>query len=173
MTDFASHITEPLQGFVGNLPEVLLAFRLTNHDVNGLHGSSRRCGRDACRENVTARVMTQVIGYHLAGGDKTAKRCNRLGESTHDKVYLVAESEMVAHTASTFSKDADTVSLINHDAGVILVCQVHNVGKLAHVALHRENAVGNDELYTIGLTLLELSLKRSHVVVLVLERVGE
>ena len=65
------------------------------------------------------------------------------------------------------------MSLINHDVGIVLVGQIHDVGQLAHVAFHREDTVGDDELDTVRLALLELCLERGHIVVLVLQGVGE
>ena len=80
---------------------------------------------------------------------------------------------MVTHATSALTKHTDAVGLIDHDAGIVLVGEVHDVGELAHVTLHREHAVSNNELHAVGLTLLELSLEGCHVVVLVFERVGE
>ena len=118
-------------------------------------------------------MVTQIVGDRLAGSDETAQRCNRLGEGAHDEVYLVAQAKVIAHAATALAEDADTMSLVNHDVGIVLVGQIHDVGQLAHVAFHREDAVGDNELDTVRLALLELRFKRSHIVVLVLQGVGE
>ena len=70
VTDFTSHITESLQRLMGNLPQVLLTLRLGNEDINRLHCSCRRSRGNAGREDVAARMMTQVISDDLAGIDK-------------------------------------------------------------------------------------------------------
>ena len=44
MSNLTTHVTESLKRLAGECPEVLLALRLGNKDVDGLHGSCCRCG---------------------------------------------------------------------------------------------------------------------------------
>ena len=63
--------------------------------------------------------------------------------------------------------------LVNHHLRVIFFSQTHYLRKICHVALHREHTVGNDELHFVGSALLELFLKRLHIIVAVFQRLRE
>ena len=104
-------------------------------------------------------MVTQIVGNHLVGSNETSQRSKRLAEGTHNKVNLVGQAKVVANATSTLAKDTDTMGLVDHDASVVLASQFHDIGKLAHVTLHRENTVGNDEFHLVGVTLLELSFE--------------
>ena len=51
--------------------------------------------------------------------------------------------------------------------------QLYNLGQLCQVALHREDAVDNDELDGLVGQILQHSLKILHIVVLVVELLGK
>ena len=80
---------------------------------------------------------------------------------------------MVACATTALAKHAYAVGFINHHTGIILLGKTNNFGQISHVAFHREHAVGDDELHLIFVALLQLLLKRSHVVVLIFQRIGE
>ncbi len=80
---------------------------------------------------------------------------------------------MVAHATAMVAKDANAMSLVNHDRAVILVLELNNLRQIGEVALHREHAVDNDELHSLLWQTLEQVLKVFHVVVLIVELTGE
>lgn len=80
---------------------------------------------------------------------------------------------MVYGAAAAGAEHSYAVGFVDHHAGVVLLGQTHDLGYVGHVTFHREYAVGHDELDLVGITLLKLGLERCHVVVLVLQLLGE
>ena len=80
---------------------------------------------------------------------------------------------MMANTTAAGTEHTDTMGLIDHHTCIILFRKLYDRLHIGHIALHRENAVGDDEFHLVGLTLLELLLKRRHIVVLVFQRLAE
>ena len=117
--------------------------------------------------------MTQPVYDVFVRSNEATYRCETLAESTHNKVYLVAKSKMVANTTSLFSKHTETVSLVNHNRGIIFMFQTNNLGKVCKISLHGENTIDNNKFYCLGTTFLKLFLKIFHVVVLILKASGK
>ena len=80
---------------------------------------------------------------------------------------------MVADTATLASEDTKAVSLIDHQSGVVLIAEFDHLINLSHIALHRENAVGDDEFAVVGIVFLEETLEVFEVEVFVLIVGGE
>ena len=69
VADFGTHVAEAFESVVGDVPEVLLAPGLLNHDVDGLEGGGGAGGGDGGGEDVRTGVMAQEVGDFLIGGD--------------------------------------------------------------------------------------------------------
>ena len=67
---------------------------------------------------------------------------------------------------------AGGVAVVDPDRRVVLVGQVADVRQLRQVAVHAEDAVGEDQLEPAALRFFELGLQVGHVVVLVAEPLG-
>ena len=74
---------------------------------------------------------------------------------------------MVASTTSLPSEYANTMSFVNHYAGIIFLLQFYNLGQFCEVAFHREKPVGNNHLDGIRIATHKLTFQMLHVVVFV------
>ncbi len=110
----AAHRAEIVEGVMRDFPQVLLAFRLGEHDVEGGVDGGRGCRSDAGREDVGARMVTKVVGYRFVGGDEAAEGGERLAEGAHYEVNVISDAEMVARAASPFAEDSYAVGLVYH-----------------------------------------------------------
>ncbi len=117
--------------------------------------------------------MAQEVGYLLVCGYEAAQRGERLGERAHHKVHVVGKPVVVAYTTAAFAENAYRMRLVDHDCGIIFLGKLHNLGQVGNIAFHREHAVGNYQFDFVGLATLELLFEALHIVVLVLERLGE
>ena len=61
------------------------------------------------------------------------------------------------------------MSLVHHDGAVILVLQLDNLWQVGQVALHREDAIDNDQLDSLMRQGLEYALKVLHIIVLIVQ----
>ena len=55
------------------------------------------------------------------------------------------------------------MALIDHDEGVILLCEVADLVHRGYIAVHGEHTVGADDAETLSLGLLEALLQLLHV----------
>ena len=92
---------------------------------------------------------------------------------THDEVYLVGQSEMIAYAPTLTAEDTDAMGLVDHDRAVVLVFQLNNLGQLCKVALHGEDTVDDNELDSFIWQLLQHTLQVFHVIVLVVQLAGK
>ena len=109
--------------------------------------------------------MSHVVDYRLRGCCKAAEACKALAECSHNDVHLVLEAEVGGRSAAAFADCADSVGIVDHNAGIVAAGEVHDFGKLGDIAAHGEDSVGHDELRGIGPELLEHALEAVHVVV--------
>ena len=68
--------------------------------------------------------------------------------------------------------EADGVAVIDHDHGAVFFGEIADALKIGDDAVHREDAVGGDQLEAAALGLLQLLFERRHVVVGVAEALG-
>ena len=66
---------------------------------------------------------------------------------------------------SAWAHKAGCMSIIDHDEGVEFICQCTNFIKLGDIAIHRENAVGDDQLGAgiVFICLLKLFSQLCHI----------
>ena len=80
---------------------------------------------------------------------------------------------MAGRTGAVLTDDAQGVGVIDHDAGVVLLAQRDDLGKLRDVAFHRIDAVDNYELVGSARYCPELLLEPLHVIVWELAHLAE
>ena len=80
---------------------------------------------------------------------------------------------MVGNATAFASENAQAVSLVDHKRSLIFVAQHLHFGQLSHIAFHTENAIGNYQLGGIQRTTLQHTLKVIHIIVAILQSVGE
>ena len=117
--------------------------------------------------------MTQPVDGVSIRGDKSSNRCERLGEGTHDEVYLVGQSKVVTHTPTLFAEYTDAVGLVDHDGAVVLMLQLYNLRQFGEVTFHGEHAVNDDKLDGLIRQVLQHTLQVVHVIVLIVELLGK
>ena len=119
--------------------------------------------------------MSKPVYYTRIGSNESSYRRKALTESTHNKVYLIGKSEMVADASPLLSEHTESVSLIDHYSRVVLVFKTNYFGKIGKVAFHRENTIHHDQFDSIRLAFLEFFFQIGHIVMFVLQlsRKGE
>ena len=102
--------------------------------------------------------MAEIVDDGAISSNEATNRSKTLRESTHDEVHIIGESEVVADTTTLATEDTDTVSLIHHYSGAILLFEFNDFGQIAKVTFHREDTIHDDEFHRVGFALLELAL---------------
>ena len=172
--DLEARVAELHERIVGHFPEGLDPLRLFLDDVQGFQGAGRGGRRVGGAEDIGAGRVAEVVDDHLVRRDESADGSEGLGEGAHDDVHLVREVEVVADAPALFAEDTDAVGLIHHDHDVVvLVLEFHDRRELAQVAFHGEDAVHDDEFDGVPGAAAEAALQVLHVVVLVVEGLGE
>ena len=80
--------------------------------------------------------MADIFGNLMGGGHVAAQAGQRLAEGAHDEVYFIRQSDVVADAAALSAEDADAMSLVYHDGGVVLVLEAYYLGQVGQVAFH-------------------------------------
>ena len=81
--------------------------------------------------------------------------------------FAVHHVARLVRSPSLLAQDAHGMRIVHHHQGVVLVGQVANGLEVGDDAIHREDAVGGDELEPGPAGLLLLGLQIRHVVVVV------
>ncbi len=174
LSNLEAGFLEAAEGVVGHIPELGDALRLLLDNVQGFQGRCRCGGRVGSLEDVGAGGVAQPVDDDLIGRYETADGGQALGEGAHDEVYLAGEAEVVANAAALFAEDAQAVGFIHHDDHVVvLMLEFHNLRQLGQVSFHGEYAIHHDELDRVLGAALEAALQVLHVVVLVVQALGE
>ena len=98
--------------------------------------------------------MSDEVDRGLAPSDEASYRGEALAEGTHDQVYMVCEAKVIADATTVVTEYAEAVGLVDHDRCSVLLGQLDDLGELAEVTLHPEDAIDDDELDTLGVALL-------------------
>ena len=80
---------------------------------------------------------------------------------------------MVTCASSVASKYAQAVCFVHHDAGVVLLLQLHDFRKFCQVAFHGEKAVRDNQFDGVGVATHQLAFQVLHVVVLIPQKFRE
>ena len=81
---------------------------------------------------------------------------------------------MVAYTASLAAEYSEAVGLIYHYYYVcVFLLEIYNFREFCKVSFHREHTVNYNELHGIVRKLAEGAVKVCHVIVLVVQSLGE
>ena len=78
-------------------------------------------------------------------------------------VDLAEEAEVLDRSASRLAEDADAVRVVDDDDRVVLARELDDLGQLREVALHREDAVRDDQLARVARSGREPVAQRAHV----------
>ena len=173
ISDFKAFFLEALQSIVGHIPKVLQTRGLLLKDVQSLESSSGSGGSVAGTEDISTAAVAQEIDGVCIAGNEAANRSKALRECTHDEVYLVGQTEVVADSASLLAEYAKAVCLVYHERTVVFMLEFNDFGQLGQITFHREDAIDYDELDGLFGQFLKHALQVFHVIVLVVELSGK
>ena len=81
----------------------------------------------------------------LAAGDVAAHDADRLGQRADLDVDAAVQVEVVDRAAAVPAQHAGGVRVVDHDRRLVAIGHVADAGQRRDVAVHREDAVGDDQ----------------------------
>ena len=133
------------------LPQAGEQRRIFEHDLDRTESAARDRRRERVREELRAGALREEVADLLRGGDVAAgSPAERLAERAGDHVHLAQQAEVLDRAAAGLPEDADPVRVVDDDHRVVLARELDDVGQLREVSLHREDAVGEDQLPRVG-----------------------
>ncbi len=81
----------------------------------------------------------------LSTGDVATQDADRLGQRAHLDVDPAVEVEMVHGAPAVATEDARRMGVVDHDRGRVPVGDIADVAQRRDVAVHAEDAVGDDQ----------------------------
>src|SRR5215210_4573337 len=116
------------------------------------------------KEEGSASLVEELDEVSVAG-DVTPKRANRFRQGADLDVDSTVQTEMIDRAASVASKHPARMRVVDHHDAAELVGCVAQLGKRAEVAVHAEDAIG-DQQFTCGRwQILENGASRRHIAV--------
>lgn len=97
-------------------------------------------------------AVVEVVDEVAAAADVAAERADGLGEGADLHIDALGAVEVIDRAATVAAEHTAGVGVIDHHDGSILVGEIAELVDGADVAIHREDAVGDEEL-AAGLVL--------------------
>lgn len=136
---------ELLLEVAGVVPEALDAFGFVLENVKGGDAGGGDRGRMGGGEEEGAGAMVEVVDEVFGSADVAAERADGLGEGSDLNVDAAVAVEVIDGAAAVASEDAGGVGVVDHHDGSVFFGQVGELVDGADVAVHGEDAVGDDE----------------------------
>ena len=115
-------------------------------------------------EEVGARTLAQHVDDLLAAGGESAHgAAEGLAQGAGVDVDSAVAAELLGDAAARLSDHAGAVALVHHHQGVVFLREVADLVHRGDVAVHREDAVGDDDAEPLGLGFLQAALEVCHV----------
>ena len=119
----------------------------SSEDADGGAGAAGDRRGKRVREELRAGALREQVAHLRRGGDVAAGRAAEcLAERPGRHVDLAEHAEVLRDAAPGLADDADAVRVVDDDDRVVGARELEDVGQLREVALHREDAVGEDQL---------------------------
>ena len=161
-------LAELLLQVAGVLPELLDALRLLLEDVEGGDAGRGDGRRMRGREQERPRAMIEKLDQVARAADVAAERADGLRERADLDIDAAMQVEVVDGAAAVAAQHARGVRVVDHHDRAIFLGQRAKAGQRADVAVHGEDAVGDEQL-AAGLVLDRSSCSSAWVSVLVAE----
>ena len=145
--------------------QFLDAPRFIEDHLEGFIGGGSLSRRKRGGKNIGAAGMTKIIDQILFASNVSANGGNRFAQRAHLDVDHIVEAEMFFDAASGFAEHTDRMRLIHHQIRAVLFADGGHARQIDHIAVHREDRVGDDQLRNAIRNLLEPMLQIFHVVV--------
>ena len=94
--------------------------------------------------------MVEEFDGVARGAHVAAQRADGFGKRAHLDVHATVQVEMVHRAAAVFAEDAGGVRVVNHHDAAVFFRQLDQLRQRRDVALHREDAVGDEQLAAIA-----------------------
>lgn len=165
IADGKARISESISQVIDVFPELQATLRVLLHQLQRLQrrGDNRR--RQSLGQHEARRNVPDISQHMLGTADVTAERAKRLGERTTVQVDMVLNAEQLASSAAVIAQHACPVSVVDEEAGLVLVLQFNQLMQRGQIARHAIHAVDGDQLRGVERNLLELLFQVVHVVV--------
>jgi len=96
-------------------------------------------------EEEGARLDPEEVDHLVGAGDEAAARRERLRERAHPQVDAVLDPEQLGRAGAAGAEHAGAVRLVDHQPCPVLLAEVADLRQRRDVALHREDAVDDDQ----------------------------
>ena len=110
--------------------------------------------------------MDQEVAHRLGPRDIAAQHPDRLGERSHLEVDAPIEAEVADRAPPVLAQDAAGVRVVDHNQRLEPLGPLDDRRQRRDVAVHAEDAVGDDQLDPLVAVLLEMALEVVHVAML-------
>ena len=126
-------------------------------------GHGRRMRR---RKQERARAMVQELDQVAAPAHVPAQHADRLRERPHLNVYAPMQAEMIDRPAPVAPQHARGMRVVHHHDRAVPFGRLGQPGQRADIAVHREHAVGDQQLAPgHRIQLAQDLLRRGHILV--------
>ena len=150
--DIEAGVAEFALEVAGVGPEALDALGLGFENVEGGDAGGGDGGWMRGGEEEGAGAMVEVVNEIAGAADVAAETADGLGEGADLDVDLAMDVEVIDGAAAVAAEDARGVGVVDHHDGVVLPGESGELVDGADVAVHRKDAVRDDEL-AAGLVL--------------------
>ena len=123
-------------------------------------------GARRVREQIGPRPLAQEVDDRLRRGDEAAHAAaERFAERAGDDVDAIPRAGQRRRAAPLLAEMAGGVAVVDQHQRIVAVGERADVGELGDIAVHREHAVGRDQLEArpVGCGLLQPVLELVHV----------
>src|SRR5271155_3430658 len=99
------------------------------------------------REQKWAGAMIEEVDQVAGAADVSAERADGFGERSHLDVDAAMHCEMIYRATTISAEDTRGVGIVDHHDRSVLFCEIAQRGQRADIAVHREDAVGDEQLF--------------------------
>ena len=92
------------------------------------------------------RPVVEKIDEIARSANISAERANGLRQSSHLNIHAPVHFEMIDRAAAVAAEHAGGVGVVDHHDGAVFFRNIAQAGQRADVAIHREHAVGDQQL---------------------------
>ena len=142
---FESLLSQPRAQRGGVRAELLDPLRALLEELECRRGCGNGRGRRRGREDERSRRVHQEVDQLGRSADVGAVSAQSLPERPDDHVHLARQSRRGDRAASPGAETAGGVRLVDHEPAPMPARQVREIRERGHVAVHREDTVGDDQ----------------------------
>src|SRR5208282_3639209 len=131
----------------GVRPELLHPLRFSFENVECRNASRRDRGRMRSRKQKRPRAVIEKIDQIARTADVAAESADRFRQGSNLNVDAPVHPEMIDGAASVAAEHTGSVRVVDHHDCAVFLSRLAQPGQRADVAVHREHAVGDQQLF--------------------------